>query len=244
AMSIPAPEMPTELRNEQALLFKHPGVSDELFIALYDDRLIPLNNHLGQGAVVAGVELESNRKDRLSRRYYHSSIHNPPKGVEYYLSVTAWDRGIPSVDLLSLESGRDGNMKIFFPGPNAKTDMDDIYVVPNPYIGQSKFDGKRSNDEKGDKSRRIWFVNLPSECTIKIFTLAGDLVDKINHNGAYNEDIITISKAAGSGIAPSGMATWDLLSKNNQIIAPGVYLFSVKDHDSGDIKVGKFVIIK
>lgn len=135
-------------------------------------------------------------------------------------------------------------MKILFPGPNAKTDMDNIYVVPNPYIGQSKFDGKRSNDEKGDKSRRIWFVNLPYKCKIKIFTLAGDLVDEIDHNGAYSEDIINISKATGSGVSPSGMATWDLLSKNDQIIAPGVYLFSVKDHDSGDIKVGKFVIIK
>lgn len=239
-------ELTGEVKRQQALLFKYPNpvFSDVLYLSLYDDRLIPLEGHLGQNSVVNGVEEENDRKDRLSRRYYHSTIYNPPKGIEYYLSITAWDRGIPSVDLLSLESGRDGNMKIFFPGPSAKTDMDNIYVVPNPYIGQSKFDGKRSNDEKGDKSRRIWFVNLPSECTIKIFTLAGDLVDKIEHNGAYNEDIITISKAAGSGISPAGMATWDLLSMNNQIIAPGVYLFSVKDHDSGDIKVGKFVIIK
>ena len=122
--------------------------------------------------------------------------------------------------------------------------MDNIHVVPNPYVGQSKFDGKREDDDKGDKSRRIWFVNLPERCTIKIFTLAGDLVDVLHHDGEGIEDIITVSKAAPEGVAASGMEPWDLLSKNNQIIAAGVYLFSVKDLDSGDKKVSKFVIIK
>ncbi|MCK4655195.1 MAG: hypothetical protein KAU01_12205, partial [Candidatus Cloacimonetes bacterium] len=231
--------------NEQSLWFKHPDMSDDVYLAIYDDRLIPLEDHLGENQVDEfGVEFEDNIKDRLSRRYYDSTINNPPQGIEYYVSVTAWDRGIPSVELQSLESGRDGNMRIFFPGPSAKSDMDKIHVVPNPYVGQCKFDGRRSNDEKGDKSRRIWFVNIPERCTIKIYTLAGDLVDVIHHNGAEAEDIISISKAAASGLAPSGMVSWNLLSKNNQIIAAGVYLFSVKDKDSDDIKVGKFVIIK
>ncbi len=230
--------------NDQSLWFKHPGIRDDIYLTLYNDTLIPLEDHLGENKVVNGIELEDNIKDRLARRYYTSRINNPPKGIEYYVSATAWDRGIPSVNLQTLESGKDGNMRIFFPGPSAKTDMDKIIVVPNPYVGQSKFDGRRSKDEKGDKSRRIWFVNVPSRCKIKIYTLAGDLVDQIDHEGAANEDIITISKASYSGLAPDGMVSWDLLSKYNQIIAPGVYLFSVKDKDSGDIKVGKFVIIK
>jgi len=70
------------------------------------------------------------------------------------------------------------------------------------------------------------------------------LVDVLKHDGAETEDIISVSKAAYEGVAASGMEPWDLLSKNNQIISAGVYLFSVKDHDSGDKKVGKFVIIK
>ncbi|MFO7897169.1 MAG: hypothetical protein R6U84_09575, partial [Candidatus Cloacimonadales bacterium] len=129
------------------------------------------------------------------------------------------------------------------PGTLARDNMDDIHVVPNPYVGKSKFDGRRENDDKGDKSRRLWFVNLPEKCTIKVFTLAGDLVDTIEHNGAAEEDIISVSKAAQHGIKASGMASWDLLSRNNQIIAPGVYLFSVIDEDDNK-KVGKFVIIK
>jgi len=40
------------------------------------------------------------------------------------------------------------------------------------------------------------------------------------------------------------MHEWDLLSKNRQIIAPGVYLYSVENKADNKIKVGKFVIIK
>jgi hypothetical protein len=230
--------------DDQSLWFKHPEMRADIYLELFDDKLIPLQGHEGQNFVINGIEDEDHIKDRLSRRHYNAAIQNPPKGIEYYISITAWDRGIPSVDLESLESGRDGNMEIFFPGPTGRSNMNNIYVVPNPYIGQSKFDGRRSNDEKGDKSRRIWFVNIPEKCRIKIFTLAGDLVDIVNHDGVEAEDIITISKASSYGLAPSGMASWDLLSKNNQIIAPGIYLFSVKNAANGEIKVGKFVIIK
>jgi hypothetical protein len=233
-----------EILSEQALLFKNPNIREDIYLALYDDKLIPLDDHGGQNFATGGVEDVDHMQDRLSRRFYEGVINNPPKGVEFYIAITSWDRGIPSVNLLSLESGRDGNMRIFFPGPSAASEMNDIYVVPNPYVGQSKFDGKRSNDEKGDKSRRIWFVNIPEKCRIKIFTLAGDLVDTIDHDGVESEDIISVSKAALYATSPSGMATWDLLSRNNQIIAPGVYLFSVKNLDNDEIKVGKFVIIK
>ncbi len=240
-----------EAKNVQALMFKNENVPDAIYLELYDDALIPLTGHGGQtynpdfpGG--SDATLEELRKDRLSRRYYHQKITNPPRGVEYYVAVTAFDRGIPGNDLDYLESGRDAdaNMKILFPGHTSKTNMDNIYVIPNPYLGSSKFDGRRENDDKGDKSKRLWFVNLPKRCTIRVYTLAGDLVDKIEHNGAHEADIITISKAATQGITADGIHEWDLISRNDQIIASGVYLFSVEDKQSGDIKVGKFVIVK
>jgi hypothetical protein len=233
--------------NDQALLFKHPDVSDRVYLELYDDRLIPIAEHLGQSNIGDDIKLEKLREDRLARRYYTETINNPPKGIEYYVAVSAWDRGMPSLDIPILESARDAdaNMKMFFPGPAGNSNMDNIYVVPNPYIGFSKFDGKRDTDSKGDKSRRLWFVNLPERCTIKVWTMAGDLVDQIEHDGdEHYEDIISVSKAAFEAQAAGGIHAWDLLSRNNQIIAPGIYLFSVKDKDSGDKKVGKFVVIK
>lgn len=238
-----------EEKLQQALLFKYPdpNLRDEVYLSLVDDKLIPLLRHGGQVAVLDTTDkLFELKKSRLARRYYTASIENPPRGIEYYVAVTAFDRGIPSNNLSSLESGRDSdaNMKVFFPGSLSKSDMKNIYVVPNPYVGSSKFDGRRENDRKGDKSKRLWFVNIPEKCKIRIYTLAGDLVDEINHNGAYNEDIINVSKAASLGITADGIHAWDLLSKHNQIIASGVYLFSVENKANGNIKTGKFVIIK
>jgi len=214
---------------------------DDLYLNLYDDKLIPFPGHLGQAHPEGLLEL---KKNRLSRRYYISEILYPEKGVENYIAVTTFDRGIPSQNLQSLESGKDGNRITIFAGPSAASNLENIYVVPNPYLGQSKFDGRRDKDETGDRSKRIWFVNLPEKCTIKIYTLAGDLVDTIEHDGISTVDVINPSKATHTGIAQGGMEPWDLLSKHDQIIASGVYLYSVEDHATGNVKVDKLVLIK
>jgi len=240
----PSPAHPILTESEKqanALLLKNPAIDDALYLDLYNDQLIPFPGHFGQSHPEGLLEL---KKNRLSRRYYISEILYPEKGVENYFAVTSFDRGIPSQSLQALESGKDGNRITVFGGPSAATNLDDIYVVPNPYLGQSKFDGRRDKDENGDRSKRIWFVNLPQKCTIKIFTLAGDLVDEIEHDGVSTVDVINPSKATHTGIAPSGTEPWDLLSKHDQIIASGVYLYSVKDHATGDVKVDKLVLIK
>lgn len=241
-----------ELRVLQARIFMHEDLQDtpEIFDKLFENKSIPLKTFAFPGGVGAtpptAEEIEAVKKDRLARRYYKYNIMSPRKGVEYYVAVTAFDRGIPVYRLESQESGRDtdANMQIFFPGSLAKNKMDDIKVIPNPYIGSSKFDGRYDNDKKGDKSRRLWFVNLPERCTIRIYTMAGDLVQTLKHDGETQTDIITVSKAATTGIAASGIHSWDLLTRNNQITAPGVYLFSVENKADDKIKVGKFVIIK
>ncbi len=237
-----------EVKSEIAMqLFKRDDVREDVFRALYDEKLIPLYSFGGQAAINDIEKREILRKERLSRRYFTSSASVPRKGVETYVAVTAFDRGMPDKSLDFLETGRDAdaNMKVFFPAPNrSDNDGSNVYVVPNPYIGGSSFDGRRENDDKGDKSKRIWFVNLPTRSQVKIFTLAGDLVDQFRHEGAYEEDIITVSKAARLGVTSESIHSWDLLSENNQIIAPGVYLFSVKNLKTGDVNVGKFVLIK
>jgi len=241
-----------ELKALQARLFMHEHLQQnpQIFDQLYDAKKIPLKTFAFPGGIGASDpsadDIERVNHERLACRYYRHSITYPRKGVEYYVAVTAFDRGIPENLLESQESGRDAdaNMKVFFPGSLAKSSMEDIKVIPNPYIGSSKFDGRYDNDEKGDKSRRLWFVNLPQRCTIRIYTLAGDLVQSLNHDGQTQTDILTISKAATTGMAASGMHSWDLLTKNNQITAPGVYLFSVENKADDKLKVGKFVIIK
>jgi hypothetical protein len=255
-------------RQQNQLLFAHPWFLEEnvsnverarrrnIFLSIVDDTVIPLPGHLGQNKVDGPVadrssaETPASIQDRMMRRYYRSTIHHVPRGREFYVSVSAFNRGMPSKNLGMLESGRDANMEIFFPGPLAQTSMNNIYVVPNPYRGRSLFDGRIDGDFRGDMSRRLWFVNLPERANVQIFTLAGDLVDEFEHDGRNNtHDIITISRAANrdglfEGKAASGIHPWNLLSKNNQIVASGLYFFSVKCRTTGDVRVGRFAIIR
>jgi hypothetical protein len=245
-----------EQKRYNQLLFKndHPevlaaGLTDEVYLALVDDSLIPLPGHLGQNSAIEPLNPNSDEKEadlqaRLARRFYYHTITDLPKGREFYASVTAFNRGKPDKGLDALESGKDANMMIFYPGPVAKSNMNNIYVVPNPYRGGSNFDGFKQGDELGDKARRLWFVNLPNKCNVQIFTVAGDLVAEFDHDGEMQQDILSISKAAEFGIAASGIHPWNLLSKHNQIIASGLYFYSVKDKKSGDVKVGKFAVIR
>nr|MDA3837854.1 hypothetical protein [Candidatus Delongbacteria bacterium] len=80
------------------------------------------------------------------------------------------------------------------------------------------------------------FMNLPVRCVLRIYTLAGDLVKTIAHNG--NAATGTVNKMGLNG------AYWNLVSENNQASVSGIYLFSVHDVDSDYEFVGKFVVIK
>jgi len=76
-------------------------------------------------------------------------------------------------------------------------------------------------------TRHIDFMGLPRAKTrIRIYTLAGDLVQTIDHDGS-----------TGDGEAP-----WNLISRNGQDVESGVYLFTVES--SLGHQVGRFVLIR
>lgn len=108
----------------------------------------------------------------------------------------------------------------------AKSDLDKIAVVPNPYVAAAAWEPK-SPFRTGRGERRIYFINLPAECTIRIYTIRGYLVDTIEHHGT----------------SVTGQEAWNLLSKDGQEIAYGVYIFHVEAPGIGE-KVGKFAVIK
>ena len=241
-----APFLTDSERESNQLLFKHPALDDETFLKLVEDRYIPLAGHQGQNAIIAetGEEFQDKRDRRLAQRYYQTTIYNLPKGREFYVAVTAWSRGIAAKKLGALESGRDANMEVFFPGPIASSEKRKVFVVPNPYRGGSTFDGVVEGDALGDRSRRLWFVNLPKRANVQIYTLAGDLVAEFEHSPSNLIPVISISKEVREAYGSGTIAPWDLLSRNNQIIASGLYFFSVKDHDTGDVQVGRFAVIR
>ncbi|MBD3288054.1 hypothetical protein GF337_04560 [candidate division KSB1 bacterium] len=109
----------------------------------------------------------------------------------------------------------------------AQNDLDDIYTVPNPYIAVSTLERKLYTDAYGRGDRRIDFVNLPSECTIKIFTVAGRLVREINHSSSVDQ----------------GREKWDLRTKDGLEVSAGYYFYHIDAPGIGE-KTGKLAIIK
>lgn len=99
----------------------------------------------------------------------------------------------------------------------AKHDMDQIKVVPNPYFIRNILD-------RDPNVSHLMFTHLPEKCTIRIYTLAGNLIQKIEHD------------------SDSGQETWNVLTLNDQIPASGVYIYHVSS-EFGE-KVGRFAIIR
>ncbi|MCI0512132.1 hypothetical protein L0128_02865 [candidate division KSB1 bacterium] len=108
-----------------------------------------------------------------------------------------------------------------------KSTMADIKVVPNPYVATNAMEPAVGNWYLNQR-RRLMFTNLPAQCEIKIFTMSGILVDNLEV----------------SNPAEKGIAHWDLLTKEGLEIAAGMYLYHVKATQTGDVKIGKFAVIK
>jgi hypothetical protein len=109
----------------------------------------------------------------------------------------------------------------------AKGDLNNTkpYVVPNPYVASASFEPERFA-VSGRGERRIEFRGLPQNCTVRIYTLRGELVQTLRHDGSVN-----------------GYIAWDLRSKDNLEIAPGLYIYHIDGAETGAF-IGKFAIIK
>ena len=108
----------------------------------------------------------------------------------------------------------------------AKNQMDDIRVVPNPYIVANSWE-PRNPYTNGRGDRELHFTHLPAKCTIKIFNVRGQLVETIERNAAVD----------------NGTEIWDMLSKDNLDISYGIYIYHVEAEGIGE-KIGKFVVVK
>lgn len=108
-----------------------------------------------------------------------------------------------------------------------KTVMDSIKVVPNPYIATNLMETAVANRYLNQR-RQLLFTHIPANCVIRIYTVSGVLVDKIDvHNEPSN-----------------GTVHWDLVTREGLEVAAGMYIFHVKSNVTGDEKIGKFAIIK
>jgi hypothetical protein len=123
---------------------------------------------------------------------------------------------------------------IFKVNPEAAVDerqlvgnMDDINVVPNPYVATNAMEEAIYNPYLNQR-RKLIFTHIPAQCTIKIFTVSGVFIDAIHVDNPPEQ----------------GIVHWDLLTKEGLEIAAGVYFYHVKSDVTGDEKLGKFAVIK
>jgi hypothetical protein len=183
---------------------------------------------------------ESLDYDEITGQYltpWGKPITPPINGLPYYYSIVAYDFGrqedVHGVYLPPQESSR-SNYKTnpetgapagvvpltYYEEGAVPPPIDDIKVVPNPYLGTAIWE-RQYHD-------KIMFINLPPVCKISIFTLTGDLVREIQHD-------------EHSEFAGTDSEEWDLISRNEQSVASGLYIYVVETEN--DKKIGKFVIL-
>lgn len=134
-------------------------------------------------------------------------------GNQYVYAVAA-------VDAAGNESGKvwDHNQITAEPYIAGFSSTNEITVVPNPYRKEAEWAGP------GQWKDTIVFIGLPEICTIRIYTLEGELVDTIEHtDGRYTE-------------------RYNLVNLSDWEIASGMYIYHVEATGMPDF-VGKFVVL-
>jgi hypothetical protein len=174
---------------------------------------------------------------------YHYTVPGLRDGITYTVAVTAYDVG--DVQVGSLESGLNENKQIAVPNP-APGERSGVTVYPNPYKVEAVWDaGQLVRDHY------LWFANLPARARLRIFTLAGDLVLDVDFDGA------TYDGSNARGLYDPGVDidtppptlsgasyAWDLITRQGQAAASGLYIYAVEDRESGKVERGKFLIVK
>ncbi len=141
----------------------------------------------------------------------------------YWYSVTSYDSTAEGYHFGKYSQSK----TLVHPHSAVRASLDDVMVVPNPYVNHNYMAAwNLAPDETDPTGEKICFQNLPRDSVVRIYSLGGELVDTLYPNADQT----------------GGDACWDLISRNDQIVTSGVYLYHV-DSPVGDT-VGKFVIIK
>lgn len=151
-----------------------------------------------------GVSNDYRAKIRVSRKYtkFVTDSNGINKGNPHYL-----------VNLKSI-APRKGVVTV------ARDALDLIRVVPNPYYGASTY-------EVSQIDNRVKITNLPTKCTVRIYTLNGNLIRTLRKDDAS-----------------ASYLDWDLLNQNKVPIASGSYIIHVYAPGIGEKVVKWFGVLR
>jgi len=125
----------------------------------------------------------------------------------YEFAVSTFSESDPdAVNYDCIEETRTG---IVYPRVGVRSGLDEVKCIPNPY--------RASADWEYGGNRRVSFVGLPKRATIRIYTVAADLVRTVEHRDAESD-----------------LEFWDLRNEDGEEVAPGVYIYQVVQRDPVD----------
>ncbi|MBN1482407.1 hypothetical protein EH223_10240 [candidate division KSB1 bacterium] len=203
-------QMKVQIRYDK---YKSGDIPEEMYGQIWDSTrvLITFPNHEGIDKTSYTLRFHKNSFDSLAPVI-------PPSPGDIYLFRT--ERNPTRHDTLRFViEGGEWNRE------DAKEEIRNIYVVPDPYVVGNDFES--IYELAGYSQRRVDFVNLPPKATISVFTASGKLVTKIDHESSVD----------------FGRCSWDLTSEDGPEIAFGMYFFVVETEGLGTFR-GKFAVIK
>jgi hypothetical protein len=165
-------------------------------------------------------------------------VAGPHNGIPFYYSLVKYNRQFLSgqeniVYINTPEEGLyrtdpEGDPAAIVPRVDARRDaplLGQVLVVPDPY---------RENDPDARfgpySPPQIWFIHLPEEATIRIYTMNGELVRTIHH-------------VQRSGGVSGGAAAWDLKNDHGRDVTSGVYPYAVGT-TGGESHTGFLTIVR
>ena len=170
-----------------------------------------------------GAELDTLDTGLQGVGKYSFVDHNVKSGFTYWYSVTAYDSTAEGYHFGKYSQ----NKTLVVPHSGVRGNLDDVRVVPNPYVNHEYMARWNLEPNEADPTgEKLCFQNLPKDSIVRIYSLGGELVQTLYPDAATE----------------GGDACWNMISRNNQIIVSGVYLYHV-DSPIGE-QIGKFVIIK
>ncbi|MGQ9798402.1 MAG: T9SS type A sorting domain-containing protein [Ignavibacterium sp.] len=179
-------------------------------------RFVVENNTI-EGIDLSGYQLKNFNNGDTVNVYIDRTVLNE---IKYRYYVAAYDTGNEISPLENFASHKpnecNNTVEVRPELPIAKENLNNIRVVPNPYILSTIW-------ENGWDEHIIQFTGLSKIATIKIFNSSGELIKTFNKNDN------------------SSILSWNLKNEYEQLVAPGVYFFHISSN-IGTV-LGKFYVV-
>lgn len=99
--------------------------------------------------------------------------------------------------------------------------LETFRIVPNPFNL-----GADPNIRWPDQEDKLGFLDVPGQCTIKIYTELGELVTTLEHTDG------------------SGDEFWNMTTESRQMLVSGIYIAVVENTETGEIQQRQFTVIR